>query len=158
MARPTGAAVAGFFHAGITVRDMDVSLAFYRDVLGLELEFDLIGSAPYLKEVLALDFTEMRIVYLRIPAAPDSFIELLEYRGTERHSASARPSDFGAGHVCLYVTDVAAMHARAIAAGYSSRSQSTVDITPGPNKGARSVYLVDPDGYLVELFQRPQGG
>jgi catechol 2,3-dioxygenase-like lactoylglutathione lyase family enzyme len=32
-----------------------------------------------------------------------------------------------------------------------------VDITSGPNAGARSVYFADPDGYLVELFQRRPG-
>ena len=32
--------VNGFFHAGITVQDMDTSLRFYRDGLGLETYFD----------------------------------------------------------------------------------------------------------------------
>jgi hypothetical protein len=29
-----------------------------------------------------------------------------------------------------------------------------VDITSGPNQGARSIYMLDPDGYAVELFER----
>jgi hypothetical protein len=32
-----------------------------------------------------------------------------------------------------------------------------VDITAGPNTGARSCYMADPDGYAVELFQKPPG-
>lgn len=39
--------------------------------------------------------------------------------------------------------------------GYVARSESCVDITEGPNKGARSLYLLDPDGYPIELFQPP---
>lgn len=39
--------------------------------------------------------------------------------------------------------------------GYLARSQSCVDITEGPNSGARSLYLLDPDGYAIELFMRP---
>ena len=33
-------AITGFFHGGVPVRDMDRSLRFYRDGLGLEIEFD----------------------------------------------------------------------------------------------------------------------
>ena len=32
--------VTGFFHAGVTVSDMEESLRFYRDVLGLEIISD----------------------------------------------------------------------------------------------------------------------
>lgn len=152
------AAITGFFHGGITVRDMDRSLAFYRDALGLTVEFDRILDADYLRAVLALSFTTIRAVYLRIPNAAGSFVELLEYRGVERRSAAAEPSDYGGGHICFYVDDVAAVHARAVARGYSARSSTVVDIVAGPNAGARSVYLVDPDGYAVELFQKRHEG
>jgi hypothetical protein len=39
--------------------------------------------------------------------------------------------------------------------GYSARSDSAVDIVAGPNIGAKVVYLIDPDGYFIELFQKP---
>ncbi|MBA4169531.1 MAG: VOC family protein [Chloroflexi bacterium] len=145
--------ITGFFHGGITVRDMDRSLEFYESGLGLTVEFDRLAASPYLKEVLGLEFEELRIVYLRIPNAPGSFVELLEYRGLERHSAAARPCDYGSGHLCLLVDDVVGVHARMLGLGFTSRSPQTVAITAGPNAGARSVYLIDPDQYLIELFQ-----
>lgn len=145
--------ITGFFHGGITVKDMDTSLKFYRDGLQLEVEFDVINGADYLRTVLAMPFSEIRIVYLRIPNS--GFVELLEYRGIERHSASARPSDFGGGHICLYVDDIEALVARMHSLGYSSRSEKAVDIVAGPNIGAKVAYLIDPDGYFVELFQKP---
>jgi lactoylglutathione lyase len=150
------ASITGFFHGGITVSEMDRSLAFYRDGLGLEVHFDRIADSDYLREVLALTQTEIRVVYLRIPNTA-AFVELLEYRGVERQPAPARPCDPGSGHICLYVDDVDAMHARLASLGFTSRSRGPVAITAGPNQGARSVYAVDPDGYLVELFQpRPE--
>lgn len=150
------AAITGFFHGGVTVRDMDVSLGFYRDGLGLEIYFDRRLDAPYLKEVLGLPFDHIRGVYLRIPGT-EGFVELLEYRGIERMSAASRPCDYGAGHLCLYVDDVGAMHARLVGLGFHARSEGVVDITAGPNAGARSCYMSDPDGYAVELFQKPAG-
>jgi lactoylglutathione lyase len=149
------ASITGFFHGGITVRDMDVSLRFYADGLGLEQEFDRILAAPYLNTVLALGQDRIRVVYLRIPGG--GFVELLEYRGIERLSAASRPCDYGAGHLCLYVDDVEAMHARLVALGFHARSEEVVDITAGPNVGARSCYMADPDGYAVELFQKRPG-
>lgn len=145
--------ITGFFHGGITVKDMENSLKFYRDGLQLEVEFDVINGADYLRSVVALPFSEIRIVYLRIPNS--GFVELLEYRGLERHSASARPCDYGAGHLCLYVDDVDALVKRMHELGYGSRSTNAVDIVAGPNIGAKVVYLIDPDGYFIELFQKP---
>jgi lactoylglutathione lyase len=146
--------VTGFFHAGVTVRDMDLALRFYRDGLGLAVHFDQTLDADYLREVLALGFSTIRAVYLTIPGA--GFVELLEYSGIERYSAASRPSDFGAGHLCVYVDDVDTMIKRLELHGGRPRSARAVDITSGPNAGARSVYVHDPDGYCVELFQRPR--
>jgi lactoylglutathione lyase len=149
------AAITGFFHGGITVKDMDASLRFYRDGLGLEQEFDKILDGPYLNVVLGLDHDSIRAVYLRIPGG--GFVELLEYRGIERLPAASRPCDFGSGHLCLYVDDVEGMHARLVSLGFHARSDQVVDITAGPNTGARSCYMADPDGYSVELFQKRPG-
>ena len=146
-------ATTGFFHAGITVKDMDVSLPFYRDGLGLEEAFDRVLDADYLREVLQLPLSSLRAVYLHIPQG--GYVELLEYRGLERLSAASRPCDFGAGHLCFYVTDIDEMVSRLQAMGYQTRSDEPVDITAGPNAGARSIYALDPDGYPIELFQRP---
>ncbi len=150
----TAGAVTGFFHAGITVTDMERSLPFYRDALGLEIEFDRFLDGDYLRDVLALRFDGIRAVYFRLPGG--GFVELLEYKGIERSPASGRPCDPGAGHVCLYVDDIDVVTRRAFAHGYSARTAAPVAITSGPNAGARSIYLVDPDGYNVELFQRPE--
>lgn len=146
--------VTGFFHAGVTVQNMDESLRFYRDALGLEVHFDRILDGSYLPVVLALDVTTIRCVYLTIPGG--GYVELLEYRDLERMSAASRPSDYGAGHLCLYVEGIDDIVSTAREMGFRSRSAGPVDITAGPNAGARSVYLLDPDGYPVELFQRPE--
>lgn len=145
--------VTGFFHAGITVRDMDASLAFYRDALGLHEQFDRVIDADYLRTVLDLNFESIRAVYLDIPGG--GTVELLEYRGIERMPATSRPCDYGAGHLCLYVEAIETVTAALIAAGGSARPAGTVRITAGPNEGATSIYIHDPDGYAVELFERP---
>ena len=144
--------ISGFFHGGVTVSDMDRSLGFYRDGLGLEIEFDKIVDGPYLPVVLGLDFSHIRAVYLRIPGG--GFVELLEYHGIERLPAASRPCDYGAGHLCFYVDGIESLYLKLTELGFRARSEHVVDITEGPNKGARSVYMLDPDGYRVELLQK----
>lgn len=146
-------AVTGFYHGGVTVSDMDLALRFYRDGLGLDIEFDKIVDGPYLPVVLGLDFSHIRAVYLRIPGG--GFIELLEYHGIEQLPAASRPCDYGAGHLCLHVEGIDDLFARLQRLGFRARSEAVVDITEGPNKGARSLYMLDPDGYRVELLQPP---
>lgn len=148
-------AVMGLFHAGVTVRDMDASLRFYRDALGLELVSRIRGGGRAAWAVLGLEAEAVQVAFLRIPGTAAQ-IELFEFEGVERHGASARPCDFGAGHFCLYVDDAEAVLDRVRGLGYSSRSD-VVRFGGEPFGGARAVYLLDPDGYHVELFQPPSG-
>jgi lactoylglutathione lyase len=146
------AGITGFFHGGITVKDMETSLAFYRDGLGLSMKFDRILDGPYLNVVLNLTQKRIRVAYLDIPGG--GYIELLEYQEIERLDAASRPCDYGAGHFCFYVEGIDELAERMFSMGYKARSESCVDITAGPNAGARSLYLKDPDGYSIELFQK----
>lgn len=145
--------ISGFFHAGLTVSDMERSLTFYRDALGLEILVDRVSIDAYLREVTGVESQAIRIVYLRIPGS-DRPLELLEHRGVRRKRVSGRPCDPGILHICFYVSSLAAIFRRLAAAGYKFISPP-VDITAGPNRGARSCIVLDPDGILVELFQKP---
>jgi catechol 2,3-dioxygenase-like lactoylglutathione lyase family enzyme len=149
----TNGRVTGFFHAGITVRDMDEALRFYRDGLGLEVAFEGESAIAFARRIWNLHPERVRVVFLRVPGS-DTLVELFEFIGIERHPASARPCDHGAGHICLFVEDLDALHARMVEMGYRSRSGHVVTIEDGPHAGAKVVYLIDPDGYHVECYEK----
>lgn len=146
--------VVGFFHAGVTVSDMEEALRFYRDGLGLELASLGVTGGRQASEIWGMRADEVAVAFLRVPGS-EAMIELFEFKEMERHPASARPCDYGAGHFCLYVTDIASVHARLADAGFRARSDGPVEITAGPHAGARAIYTIDPDGYHVELYERP---
>lgn len=151
---PRLGSVRSLAHAGVTVRDMDRSLEFYCGMLGLEVESDVVIEHPYLRDITAVAGTGIRVVFLRV-ADTDARVEVLEYQGVERHPGSARPCDPGTGHFSLFVDDVAAIHQRLLANGYSTRSPMPVEAAVGPRAGTKIIYSIDPDGYHIELMQRP---
>jgi catechol 2,3-dioxygenase-like lactoylglutathione lyase family enzyme len=146
--------ITGFFHAGVTVSDMDAALRFYRDLLGLEVISDGWTGGDAARRIWNIEPGKVRVVFLRVPGS-DAVVELFEFGAVERHPASARPCDYGAGHFCLYTDDAEGLHARALTAGFRSRGGEVVTIDRGPHAGVKAVYLVDPDGYHVELYQKP---
>jgi lactoylglutathione lyase len=148
--------VTGFFHAGLTVGDMERSLNFYRDILGLEVVSDTTrdgGELAPLREVIGVDPQVARVVFLEVPESGGVKVELFAYEGLEQQPAAARPWDVAAGHFCLYVDDAEAVLRRLDEQGYKTRNPLKT-ISSGPHEGAKAVYTIDPDGYHVELYQR----
>jgi lactoylglutathione lyase len=145
--------VEGFFHAGVTVRDMDASLRFYVEGLGLAVSVESEAGGPQAEEIWGVPGAQAKVVFLTVPGS-DVIVELFEFRSVERQPASARPPDYGAGHFCLYVRGIDAIHRRLVALGYRGRSAAPVAITIGRHAGTRVIYTIDPDGYHVELYER----
>jgi catechol 2,3-dioxygenase-like lactoylglutathione lyase family enzyme len=149
--------ILAFWHVGVSVADMETSLSFYRDGLGLEVVIDRVADDDYLREVNDVESTAIRIVYLSVPGS-DFRVELLEHRGVRQSPIRGRPCDPGVSHMGFYVDDVDGLVATLAARGYKARSRRPVTIAAGPYRGGRSCIMVDPDGMLVELFQKPKAG
>jgi catechol 2,3-dioxygenase-like lactoylglutathione lyase family enzyme len=148
--------VAGTLHTGISVSDLDRSIAFYRDDLGLELIARWDSSQAYLRAVVGFPDAELRIALLRVPAAPGAgpghHIELLEYQVPRGQRGDARTCNPGNAHVAFAVDDLDRVYAELSAKGVRFKS-APVAITHGRNTGAKAVYLLDPDDVTLELVQ-----
>ena len=155
MERSAGWTITGARHAGITVSEMDRSLAFYRDLLGLELLWRRVFEEPEIREIVGVpEASAIEVAMLRVPGS-ELDVELLEYRGCEQVSGATAPSRHGTGHFCLFVESIDELHAELLARGIRFRSDGPVEMTGGPNRGGKSLYSLDPDGYVVEFHQRP---
>jgi catechol 2,3-dioxygenase-like lactoylglutathione lyase family enzyme len=150
--------VSEIFHTGLTVSDLDRSIAFYRDVLGLELVAQWDSSRPYLRTVVGFPDAELRIALLRIPSsragASGHHLELLEYRTPRGVRGDSRTCNPGNAHVAFMVQDLDAAYADLSARGVRFKS-APVQITHGRNRGAKAVYLLDPDDITLELVEPP---
>jgi catechol 2,3-dioxygenase-like lactoylglutathione lyase family enzyme len=83
-------------------------------------------------------------------------IELFQYLAPSGRVADVESKNVGAAHLCFIVDDLDALYARLRAEGVDSFVSPPVEVDTGINAGGRALYLRDPDGIRVELFQPPR--
>ncbi len=121
-------------HTMIRVLDLDRSIRFYRDVLGMD-------------ESHRLDFPDFALVYLR-NAENDFEIELTLNKGR----AEPYTHGTGYGHIAVVVPDAGAERQRVVKLGYQP-----ADLKEFKRDGellARFFFIQDPDGYKIEVLER----
>lgn len=146
--------VVGLDHVAITVADMDRSLAFWRDLLGLELLGRGEVAYEHLDHVTGLAGTRIEWAELALPGG--RVIELFRYAAPVGSPVAPAPNDPGATHLCLRVRDLDTLIERLRGAGVSLRSPAPVEIPTGEWSGWRDIYVHDPDGVVVELSEPPR--
>ena len=142
-------------HVSRGVSDMDASLAFYRDLLGMEVALDTEMSGAMLDAEVGLSGAVLRFVLLRASGTAP-FLELLQYRAPEGkpYPADSSPADVGAHHVALVCNDIRTAHAKLAAAGVRF-NHPPQEVDSGTLRGHWTAYCFDPDGLVVELWQLP---
>ncbi|OIN78224.1 VOC family protein [Mycobacterium malmoense] len=138
-----------FCHLVVGVTDMDRALAFYRDLLGMEVVFEsLISGEPFDAVLHATRRQEGRVVGGLLGGL---MVELLSIGANPPKEDAARRTFTGIHNVSLSVTDLDETHRRITAAGY------TPDQKPFEIGGVRMFFVKDPDGTPVEFIELPNG-
>ena len=141
------------YHTGFTVSDIERSVAFYRDVLGMRLVRRQTGTAPYLAKVTGFEGVRLEIALLQ-PADGGSMLELLQYVSHPAPATDRATNRPGNAHLCFKVDDLRAACVELRRRGVTLVSEPT-EITAGAHTGGWAVYLRDPDGFTLELYQGP---
>jgi glyoxylase I family protein len=146
--------VSGIDHVGLTVADIEVSLGFWRDLLGLRVLGRGVVEWEHLDRLTGIEETEIEWVELGFPDG--GVIELQQYhRPPGKPVALGEENDPGRSHLSVTVDDLGALLREARATGLRSRSEEPVELLQGSYRGALAAYVLDPDGYGVELIQHP---
>ncbi len=147
-----GGVITGVGNFSHIVNDMARAIAFYRDVIGLEVaqppnEF---SGNPAIMNLGNTPGAQSRFGTLRVPGSQLG-VELIEYKDIERKPARPRFQDPGAANLILTVRDIDSIVARV---KESSGRVQTLTGTPATIPGgARVIFVQDPDGFFVELVQ-----
>jgi catechol 2,3-dioxygenase-like lactoylglutathione lyase family enzyme len=148
-------ATIGIFHPVVSVADMDSSLPFYRDALGLEVTFDDHHDPAAISALFGFDAPQVRSVIVRCPDGSE--IELVEYeRPRGRQRSERAPNDAGILAVNLRVADIEGLVGRVTAGGYAVPSGVVDQVLPDGGV-IRVAVAIGPDGETIILVELPEG-
>ena len=142
-------------HTGFVVGDMERSLEFYRDLLGLKEERNQILEGEFISDLVGYPDARLHIIYLGSGDMRHS-VELIQYLNPPGTPA-AMPERYqvGASHLGVIVDDLDAFYAEL--SGRGVRFVSPPAIRPGAvyPMASKGCYMQDPDGNWLELLERP---
>lgn len=140
-------------HSAVCVRDVDASLRFYRDGLGLETLMDHAFDGDW-RTLFDAPSNRLRSVFLGDPGRPDvGIVELVAFEdaptGERAPSEPTAPGFF----LLSFFVDVDETLVRLERLGLA-RDTRRIEV-PGPVGPVPMATLRDPDGVLVELVGAP---
>jgi catechol 2,3-dioxygenase-like lactoylglutathione lyase family enzyme len=141
-------------HVSLNVMDLERSLKFYRDVLGLEPLFqpeDVMG--PGFGKAARIDGAKIRYSVLRVGDGT-SLVWLIQFLTPGAKPSKQRVYDTGAPHIAFRVDDIDEVKAKLESKGVKFNSEP-IRVGDGPLNGSSFVYFPDPDGVVLEIFEEP---
>ena len=141
---------------GMTVADVERSVAFYSEVLGFEKVSDVEAWGADYERIQGVFGLRMRVVRMRLG---EESIELTEYLAPRGRPvpADSRANDRWFQHIAIIVSDMDRAYARL-------RQHRVQHASPAPQRlpdwnanaaGIRAFYFKDPDGHFLEILWFP---
>lgn len=141
------------FHVGLTVSDIERSIEFYRDLLGMTLIRRRPSvTAQYVAQQTGYEGVELAVASFKVREGSQQSLELVQYTNRPCPPGDPATNRAGSSHLCLLIDDLRSCREELSARGVQFVSEP-VTITEGPNQGGLVIYMRDPDGYTLELFQ-----
>lgn len=135
-------------HFGIVVSDIEKSLHFYRDLLGLQIQKDMLEKGDFIDKISGLKNVCVRTI--KMSAGDGNLIELLWYQS---HLKERRENNdicnIGASHPAFTVENLDQEYNRLKSFGVKFNCPPQVS----PDGKAKVTFCQDPDGVLVELVE-----
>jgi len=143
-------------HINIVVSDLERSVRFYTEVLGLEETKRAHLEGAWVEEIVGLENVVADVVYVYPAEGPR--IELLQYHSPEGKALPecALPNTKGLRHIALRTNDLDGVRRRLIEAGYPPAGPPVVVPTEVVTHAAGHkvlCYFHDPDGVILELAE-----
>ena len=142
----------GTDHISFTVANIERSLVFYRDILGLPVIADQKPGHAHHSQLTGFAGAQLRTVFLELPGVSTK-LGLVQYIDPPGEPQDLATNKIGYAHICLEVGDIQRVHEEWRKKGAHFKSDPIKSGT-GINRGSFSVYLTDPDGITVQLLQR----
>jgi len=123
-------------------------VAFYRDIVGMELVTQFEGSGQTVETILDMPGAHLKTAFLK---TGDYTLELIQYLSPEGKPHNRRTCDVGFSHIAFVVADINEAYKTLAAKGVHFKSAPQGGDLEGKSHWA--CYMTDPDGIALELYQ-----
>ena len=141
--------VTEIHHTSFTVSDMERSISFYKDILGMEMVWDSYREGIPINGPVADNLTEcpgadLRIVFI---SGGGGLIELIQYTPPGKPQGDDKAGDTGNVHVAFRIADMQSFYQKLLASG------TRVHCEPQNVGTGKVIYFRDPDGIVLEAVE-----
>lgn len=134
-------------HTGIVVIDLEVSLHFYRDLLGFRIAKQMEEAGDYIDNISSL--RNVKVATVKMTSASGQMIELLKYHSHPAEQKMRAICEIGISHIALTVDDLDFEYKRLKDKGIQFNSPPQLS----PDGYAKVTFCRAPEGTLVELVE-----
>ena len=142
----------GVSHIAVCVRDLDRSLAFYRDILGMRVDFDEVQDTTTggLPSVYKNARKTRRTVHVRYgPGQTTPSLVLTSHPGEDNDGTPIKLDQVGISHLSFTVSDVKALAEELVSKGVEMAAP--LEAFVAPDGRVSSIFVFDPDGILLQF-------
>ena len=134
-------------HAGIVVSDINRSLNFYNNILGLKVIKDVIEVGPFIDSIQGLK--NVRVNTIKMVTEDGGMIELLHFHSHPEEPKERPFPEIGVSHVAFAVDNLEDEYKRLLKHNIKFICKPMVS----PDGFAKVTFCRDPDGTLIELVE-----
>jgi catechol 2,3-dioxygenase-like lactoylglutathione lyase family enzyme len=144
----------------ILVRDIERSLAFYRDILGWDVFYEGHVEGEGVAQLMGMPCTGVKMVVLNAQGSQFGNVGLMEVKNaTPSMENPPLPQRIRYGEAALVIAtqDILGLHDKIAKAGHTVINPPAKIAVPGRPMAVLEMFVRDPDGVLVNLTQRIAG-
>ena len=141
-------------HIGVTVKDLDAAVGFFKDILGFnKISHEYSYRGKTIEKITGLSDAHVRVVKIDIE---NTNIELVQYLSPPGREFQLKTNDIGCTHISFEVDSIDEMYETLCRKGVKFMSEPVmIWNTESPMCGWKSVYFQGPEHITLELTQRP---
>lgn len=142
-------------HIGLTVTNLERSIEFYRDILGLVYKGQMLMDGPETEKLFNRKGTTARIAYLNYAEeARQADVELIEFTSFEIEKSQSSLFQTSISEICFGVEDIDKFYQNLLDQGVEVLSEpQEFDSTAYGFGKSKAIYFKDPDGIILEAIE-----
>ena len=140
-----------FFHTGFVVKDIEKSVQFYADVLGMRKGERVERQGEFVEQVLA--FPGAHIDRTFMGKGEGHKLELVQYLSPASGSGNFEINALGAAHLAFFVDDLDRFYAETSQRGLKYNNPPAAQYDDQGKVSMKACYAQDPDGNWLEFVE-----